>query len=439
MEAVLYANEFHPVLKLFEAVSDSGKKKHPKGVIGYLYGPVANYRKPTLNYIFYNEDYWDELMSSSKFKRFLRQKKYIGELSHPLDSEDRVETELTEGCVILIDLEKKPDGFIYGKFLILDNEEGWKTRTYFEVGCELGVSFRGSGQTASGRDGIDTVIPGSSDFKGFDVVRDPAVEESVLKLLESRRDERGKLGLKLTEDTEISRRTENMVETMFEDSDDYQPGNLEKNTAKTIEQVAENVWNEVNQNIAEDFSYYIVSNQPDIVIFLKGHKNDPDYCFAVNCKSTFSKPDLDSIATSILQKAEQATAETEKDEEILGEAKLTESVSAINNRNKVHETNVVIDPELYGSKAYVNLEDFEKADLLGQDIYQCPICLSKLLIRDIDDYIIEDKEAETDDEQSIVECPECHQASVLSNEYDSFICLGKLFTQKADEEKNKAQ
>lgn len=428
MEAVLQANEFHPTLKLFEAVNDTDKKKYPKGVIGYLYGPVANYRKPTLNDVFYNEEYWDELMSSPKFKRFLKQKKYIGELSHPLDSEDRVETELTEGCVILIDLEKKPDGFIYGKFLILDNEEGWKTRTYFEVGCELGVSFRGSGQTISGRDGVDTVIPGSSDFKGFDIVRDPAVEESVLKLLESRRDKNGKLSLKLTEDTEISRRTENMVETMFEDSDNYQPKNLEKNTEETIEKVAENVWNEINKNIAEDFSYYLISNQPDIVIFLKGHKNDPDYCFVVNCKGVFSQPDIDSIATSILQKADAETADAEEPEE---RAKLTESVLTFDNNNKVHETNIVIDPELYGSKAYVNLDDFEKAGLLGQDIYQCPVCLSKLLIRDINDYIIEDEDE--DDKQVIVECPECHQASVLSNEYDSFICLGKLFTQKTGE------
>lgn len=426
MEAVLQANEFHPTLKLFEAVGDDKRRKYPKGVIGYLYGPVANYRKPTLNDIFYNEEYWDELMSSSKFKRFLRQKKYIGELSHPMDSEDRVETELTEGCVILIDLEKKPDGFIYGKFLILDNEEGWKTRTYFEVGCELGVSFRGSGQTVPGRNGIDTVIPGSSDFKGFDIVRDPAVEESVLKLMESRRDKSKKLGLKLTEDkTEISRRTENMVETMFEDSDNYQPENLQKEPEETIEQIAENVWNEVNQNISEDFSYYIISNQPDIVIFLKGHKNDPDYCFVVNCKGTFSKADVDSIATKILHKADQDTAEDDNEE---SDVRLTESVSD----NKIHEINIVIDPEIYGSKAYVNLKDFEEAGLLGQDIYQCPICMSKLLIRNIDDYVIEDEEDETSDEQVIVECPECHQASVLSNEYDSFLCLGKLFTQKAE-------
>lgn len=425
MEAVLQANEFHPVLKLFEAVNDDNKKKYPKGVIGYLYGPVANYRKPTLNDIFYNEEYWDELMSSAKFKRFLRQKKYIGELSHPLDNEDRVETELTEGCVILIDLEKKPDGFIYGKFLILDNEEGWKTRTYFEVGCELGVSFRGSGQTVPGRNGVDTVIPGSSDFKGFDIVRDPAVEESVLKLLESRRDKSKKLSLKLTEDTEISRRTENMVGTMFEDSDNYQPENLQKTPEETIEQVAERVWNEVNQNISEDFSYYIISNQPDIVIFLKGHKGDPDFCFVINCKGTFSKADVDSMATKILHLA---------DTDVLGEhdaedTKLTESVS-----DKVHETNIVIDPELYGSKAYINLKDFEEADLLGQDIYQCPVCMSKLLVRNVDDYVIEDEEADNNDEQVIVECPECHQASVLSNEYDSFKCLGKLFTQKVEEE-----
>ena len=430
MEATLQANEFHPVLKLFEAVGDDKKKKYPKGVIGYLYGPVANYRKPTLNDIFYNEEYWDELMSSSKFKRFLRQKKYIGELSHPMDSEDRVETELTEGCVILIDLEKKPDGFIYGKFLILDNEEGWKTRTYFEVGCELGVSFRGSGQTMTGRNGIDTVIPGSSDFKGFDIVRDPAVEESVLKLMESRRDKNKKLGLKLTEDkTEISRRTENMVETMFENSDNYQPENLQKTQEETIEQIAENVWNEVNQNISEDFSYYIISNQPDIVIFMKGHKNDPDYCFVVNCKGTFSKADVDSIATKILHRAEGTmTEEHETDPE---DTKLTESVSD----NKIHETNIVIDPELYGSKAYINLKDFEEAGILGEDVYQCPICLSKLLIRNIDDYVIDNEDEESSsDEQVIVECPECHQASVLSNDYNSFLCLGKLFTQSAKED-----
>lgn len=366
-----------PALKLFESTT-----KYPKGVIGYLYGPVANYREPTLNGIFYNESYWDELMSSPKFKRFLKQKKYIGELSHPRDDEDRIETELTEGCIILLDLEKKSDGYIYGKFLIMDVEDGWKTRTYFEVGSELGVSFRGSGQTSTDFDGTEVVIPGSSDFKGFDIVRDPAVESSVLKLLESRRDNAKRLGVSLIEELESE--------------------------IKGTEQKAKEYWNSINEQIKEDFSYFVANDFGDIVIFLKGHKDDPDKRFTVNfeMKHVFDIEYVNSIAGKIIG----------------DETTLTED----NQENKtIHEINIIVDPENEETKAFYTLDELNDAGLIGSNVYQCPVCMTKLVIKDIHEYEVE----EDDKEQTIIKCPKCSQTSVLSNDFNetSFKLLGTLF------------
>ena len=366
-----------PALKLFESTT-----KYPKGVIGYLYGPVANYREPTLNGIFYNEAYWDELMSSPKFKRFLKQKKYIGELSHPRDDEDRIETELTEGCIILLDLEKKSDGYIYGKFLIMDVEDGWKTRTYFEVGSELGVSFRGSGQTSTDFDGTEVVIPGSSDFKGFDIVRDPAVESSVLKLLESRRDNAKRLGVSLIEELESE--------------------------IKGTEQKAKEYWNSINEQIKEDFSYFVANDFGDIVIFLKGHKDDPDKRFTVNfeMKHVFDIDYINSIAGKIIG----------------DETTLTED----NQENKtIHETDIVVDPENEETKAFYTLDELNDAGLIGSNVYQCPVCMTKLVIKDIHEYEVE----EDNKEQTIIKCPKCSQTSVLSNDFNetSFKLLGTLF------------
>ena len=157
----------------FEYTKLSPEEQKERGILGTLYGVIADTTKPTRNGRLYPKEAWEKALNDDLFQEQLQNKAILGELEHP----DREQIDPREACVALASTPKiGKDGLLYGEFHILDLPNGRILKTLCDYGTVVGVSSRGNGDLEEDINGNDSVVPDSFDLTCWDVVLTPAVK-----------------------------------------------------------------------------------------------------------------------------------------------------------------------------------------------------------------------------------------------------------------------
>ena len=162
----------------------SPEEKQKRGILGRLYGPIADIIKCTRNGRRYTESLWNKVFENPIVKEMFAQGGIPGELDHPVDREE------TDSSRIAIMMPEKPtkdnEGHLIGYFDIIDTPCGRIAYQLAKYGFKLGISSRGSGDTYDDTfTGEETVDEDTYSFNAFDLVLLPACKDARLKLAES--------------------------------------------------------------------------------------------------------------------------------------------------------------------------------------------------------------------------------------------------------------
>lgn len=162
----------------------SPEEQAQRGILGRLYGVIADFRNPTRNGRLYSEKLWDKVFDDPIMEEKIQNKCVFGEISHPLDDPERQEIDPQKIAIALAEKPSKgADGKIYGVFDILDTPNGRILKTLCDYGTKIGVSSRGTGDVFTDYDGQESVDPDTYDCVGWDAVLIPAVKEARMELV----------------------------------------------------------------------------------------------------------------------------------------------------------------------------------------------------------------------------------------------------------------
>lgn len=160
----------------FEYTKLSPDEQKERGILGTLYGPIADTKQPTRNGRLYPREAWEKAINDPIFQEQLQSKAVLGELEHPTDRE---EIKPQEACMCLASTPKiGDDGMLYGEFHILDLPNGRILKTLCDYGTVIGVSSRGNGDVTEDYDGNSSVEPDTFDLTCWDAVILPAVKKA---------------------------------------------------------------------------------------------------------------------------------------------------------------------------------------------------------------------------------------------------------------------
>lgn len=162
----------------------SPEEKQARGILGRLYGPIADIVKPTRNGRRYTNSLWEKVFQNPIIQEMFSQGGIPGELDHPVD---RDETDSQKIAIMMPEPPTKDkDGHLIGYFDILDTPCGRIAYALAKYGFKLGVSSRGSGDTYEDyTTGEEMVDEDTYSFNAFDLVLLPAAKDARLKLAES--------------------------------------------------------------------------------------------------------------------------------------------------------------------------------------------------------------------------------------------------------------
>lgn len=156
------------------------------GVLFRLSGPISSFREPTRNGRLYPEEEWKKALNDPILVEQFKNHMVLGELGHPQDSEERLETLMERAC---INMPEPPEfdydsGFLIGTVDVLSTPMGRIAEALHKAGCIFGISSRADGDVEEDPDtGIPTVH--NLSLQGWDLVALPAVEDARLHLVES--------------------------------------------------------------------------------------------------------------------------------------------------------------------------------------------------------------------------------------------------------------
>ena len=161
----------------------SPEEKEKRGILGRLYGKVADFTNGTRNGRLYSEQLWEKLFNSDLIKERFANGGIFGELCHPADREE-VDMEKV-ACVMPEPPVKDKDGQLVAYIDLLDTPCGRIAYQLAKYGYKLGISSRGSGDLIEGPDGEEEVDPDTYSLTAFDLVEVPAVKSARLSFVES--------------------------------------------------------------------------------------------------------------------------------------------------------------------------------------------------------------------------------------------------------------
>lgn len=159
----------------------SEEEKTRRGILGILYGPIADIVRPTRNGRKYSESLWSKVFDKGLPKELLNNGGIPGELDHP---EGRTETCPDRIAIMMPEKPKKDDtGHLIARFDIISTPCGQIAYSLAKYGFKLGVSSRGDGSVNETYDGIEEVDPDDYELSAFDLVLVPACEQARLNLM----------------------------------------------------------------------------------------------------------------------------------------------------------------------------------------------------------------------------------------------------------------
>ena len=160
----------------------SPEEKEKRGILGRLYGKVADFTNGTRNGRKYSESLWENLLNSDLIKERFANGGIFGQLCHP----DYEEVDMEKvACVMPEPPVKDKDGQLVAYVDILDTPCGRIAYQLAKYGYKLGISSRGTGDLITGPNGEEEVDPDTYQLNAFDLVEIPAVESARLSFVES--------------------------------------------------------------------------------------------------------------------------------------------------------------------------------------------------------------------------------------------------------------
>lgn len=158
------------------------KEKEKRGILGRLYGPIADCILPTRNGRKYTEDLWTNVFSSDIIKEKFENGGIFGELCHP----DYDEVDMAKVAIVMPEPPKKDkNGKLVAYVDILDTPCGKIAYQLAKYGYKFGISSRGQGDLMDDFNGEELVDPDTYTLNAFDLVELPAVKEARLSFVES--------------------------------------------------------------------------------------------------------------------------------------------------------------------------------------------------------------------------------------------------------------
>lgn len=161
----------------FKELTEEEKQK--RGILGRLYGPIADTVRPTRNGRGYTDELWSNVFEKNEIiQEMFDNGGIFGELDHPTDRDELCSEKI---AICMPEKPKKDkDGHLIGYFDILDTPCGRIAYQLAKYGYKLGISSRGNGDVLAD----DTVDPETYDFKCFDLVIVPSVKDARLTMTE---------------------------------------------------------------------------------------------------------------------------------------------------------------------------------------------------------------------------------------------------------------
>lgn len=163
----------------FEYKRLSPEEQQKRGILGRLFGIIADTVNATRNGRKYGLDLWKKVFDDPIMKEKIANRCVFCELGHP---EDRAEIDMEKVCACLAEQPKiGKDGKLYGVFDILDTANGRILKTLCDYGTTVGISSRGTGDLYTDEDGNEAVDPDTYECECFDIVLIPAVADARLQ------------------------------------------------------------------------------------------------------------------------------------------------------------------------------------------------------------------------------------------------------------------
>lgn len=158
------------------------EEKEKRGILGRLWGPVADCVHATRNQRLYSETLWEKLFNSDLIKERFKNGGIFGQLCHP----DYEEVDMEKVAVVMPEPPvKDKDGKLVAYLDILNTPCGKIAYQLAKYGYKFGISSRGSGDIVTDYDGKESVDPDTYSLTAFDLVEIPAVESARLQFTES--------------------------------------------------------------------------------------------------------------------------------------------------------------------------------------------------------------------------------------------------------------
>lgn len=142
-----------------------------KVILGSFEGECADANITNNNGLDITREVWEDVFNSDEYKRAIALKHYIGFLGHPQDVGCM---DFRNACIVMTDGGIDDNGKVYGKFDLIDTPVGRVVKAFIDAGVKFGISVRGAGDISA-----HSVVPGTFDFRGFDLVTFPAFPESI--------------------------------------------------------------------------------------------------------------------------------------------------------------------------------------------------------------------------------------------------------------------
>lgn len=140
-------------------------------ILGTFTGECADADITNNNGLDITREVWQSVFSSDIYKKGIELGHYIGFLGHP-DKPDCQDFE--KACIVMTNGYLDSNGKVYGTFNLIDTPVGRVVKSFIDAGVQFGISVRGVGDIEA-----NSVVPGTFDFRGFDLVAFPAYPDSI--------------------------------------------------------------------------------------------------------------------------------------------------------------------------------------------------------------------------------------------------------------------
>lgn len=354
----------------------SPEEMKAKGILGRLYGPCADFIKPTRNGRGYSEQLWENVFSSDLMKEKIANGVCFGELGHPTD---RTETDMEKIAICLREVPVKNDkGQLIAVFDILDTPNGRILKTLCDYGSKIGISSRGQGDLIQDFDGNESVDPDTYECECFDAVLVPAVKEARMEYVKESLDATNlKLRKALTEsynnasdeDKKIMEETLNQLNIKIDEAEQEVVDTAESEVVDTIEtketddetqedeeQHVDKTTEESSIEITQDEAEEILSEEEIFIKYLKDNfdedkikkvqkilqidiESKDDESEGEDIKETEEVKETDEIEETAIDDGDDSLVESLK-ETLKDKFDLEKNVRALNEKLAVSDTKV---------------------------------------------------------------------------------------------------